>query len=327
MFQTLQKSTLLLLFATLAIGVASTPVAAQDWPTKTIKFVVPFTAGGANDLVARVAAEGVQKELKQPVIVDNRGGGGGVIGAGLVAKSPPDGYTFLVGAVGVVTNSFILKKMPYADSDLIPVSLLAVSPSIIVVNPSVPAKNLAEFVAYAKSKGDAGVDFATAGVGTTPHFVLEMLEEQYGIKLNPIPYKSGSEGVTAVMGGQVPATSESASILLAHIKTGKLVPIASTWPKRVQAVPDIPTAVEQGAPNVKIGHWAGMFAPKGTPEAIMQRMNAAVQKVIKSPETQKKLVSAGIEPQGGTQAEFIEFIKAERERLGALAKKANMQAD
>ncbi len=321
------KTKLLATVAALAVGMASTSVFAENWPTKTIKLVVPFTAGGANDLVARVVAEGLQKELGQPVIVDNRGGGGGVIGAGLVAKSAPDGYTFLAGAVGVVTNSFILKKMPYADSDLIPVSLLAVSPSIIVVNPSVPVKNLTEFVAYAKSKGDTGLDFATAGIGTTPHFVLEMLEEQYGIKLNPIPYKSGSESVTAVVGGQVPTTSESASILLAHIKAGKLVPIASTWPKRVQAVPDIPTAVEQGATNVKIGHWAGMFAPKGTPDAITQRLNAAIQKVVKSPETQKKLIAAGIEPQGGTQAEFVAFIKEERERLGALAKKANMQAD
>ena len=320
------KFALLAFAAITAIGV-STPSSAQNWPTKVIKFVVPFSAGGANDLVARIAAEGLSKELGQTVIVDNRPGAGAVIGANLVAKSPPDGYTFLVGAVGVVTNSFIFKKLPYADSDLIPVSLIAVSPSIIVVNPNFPAKNLAEFVAYAKSRGNEGLDFATAGIGTTPHFVIEMLEEQYGIKLTPIPYKSGSEGVTAVLGGQVPATSESSAVVLSHIKQGKLKPIASTWVKRVRAVPDIPTAAEQGAPSIKIGHWAGVFAPKGTPEAIMQRVNSALQKVIASPETQNRMIAAGIEPEGGTQAEFIGFIKDERQRLGALAKKANMKAD
>jgi tripartite-type tricarboxylate transporter receptor subunit TctC len=299
--------------------------AADPWPNHVIKFVVPFTAGGANDLVARAAADAVSKRLGQPVVIENRPGAGGVVGADYVAKAAPDGYTFLVGAVGTVTNSLIRTKMPYAPDDLIPVSLIAVSPSVIVASPSLPVKDLKEFIAYSK-KNPNGANFATAGSGSTPHFVEEMLKEK-GANLTPVPYKSGSESITAVIGGQVAATSEASVVVLPQIKAGKLKALGATWDKRMSAAPDIATTADQGLPEVRIGHWAGLFAPKATSPAILTRLNAEMTAAMQSAETRERLLPNGIEPAGGSQASFVAFIKSERERLGRVAKNANMSAD
>ncbi len=299
--------------------------AADAWPAHLIKFVVPFTAGGANDLVARAAADAVSKRLGQTVVIENRPGAGGVVGADFVAKSKPDGYTFLIGAVGTVTNSLIRTKMPYAADDLVPVSLIAVSPSVIVASPSLPANNLKELIAYSR-KQSGGVNFATAGSGSTPHFVEEMLKEK-GASLTPVPYKSGSESITAVMGGQVAATSEASVVVLPQIKAGKLKALGATWDKRMSAAPSIPTTAEQGMPEVRIGHWAGNFAPKGTDPAILKKLNAEMTAAMQTKETRERLLPNGIEPAGGSQESFVAFIKSERERLGRIAKNANMSAD
>ncbi|CAG2130249.1 hypothetical protein LMG31506_00778 [Cupriavidus yeoncheonensis] len=316
------------LAAAAALTVATVPLqahAADAWPGHVIKFVVPFTAGGANDLVARAAADAVSKRLGQPVVIENHPGAGGVVGADFVAKSKPDGYTFLVGAVGTVTNSLIRTKMPYAADDLVPVSLIAVSPSVIVASPSLPANNLKELIDYSK-KQSGGVNFATAGSGSTPHFVEEMLKEK-GASLTPVPYKSGSESITAVMGGQVAATSEASVVVLPHIKAGKLKALGATWDKRMSAAPNIPTTAEQGMPEVRIGHWAGIFAPKGTDPAILKKLNAEMTAAMQTQETRERLLPNGIEPAGGSRESFVAFIKSERERLGRIAKKANMSAD
>src|SRR5471030_2721628 len=172
----------------LACAIAA-PAARAEWPDHPIRFVVGFGPGGANDLIARFAAEGVGKRLGQPVVVENRPGAGAVIGTAFVAHSPPDGYTFLVGAASTITNSLILKDLPYADSDLVPVGMIAVAPSTIVVNPSVPAKDMAEFIAWAKAQGDKGVTWSTAGSGSTPHFVAEMIKEATGANLTIVPYR------------------------------------------------------------------------------------------------------------------------------------------
>ncbi|WP_420996435.1 Bug family tripartite tricarboxylate transporter substrate binding protein [Cupriavidus sp. 30B13] len=314
------------LCTTFATGLATPAHAADAWPTHVIKFVVPFTAGGANDLVARAAADAVGKRLGQAVVIENRPGAGGVVGADYVAKAKPDGYTFLVGAVGTVTNGLIRTKMPYAQDDLIPVSLVAVSPSVIVASPSLPVNNLKELVEYSKKQGAAGANFATAGSGSTPHFVEEMLKEK-GAVLTVVPYKSGSESITAVIGGQVAATSEASVVVLPNIKAGKLKALGATWDKRMSAAPNIPTTAEQGMPEVRIGHWAGIFAPKGTDPAILKKMNAEMSVAMQTQETRDRLIPNGIEPAGGSQESFVAFIKAERERLGRIAKAANMTAE
>jgi tripartite-type tricarboxylate transporter receptor subunit TctC len=307
---------------------AATPAItqAQTWPDRPVKWVVPFSPGGANDLVARAAAEAVSKRIGQPIIIENKPGGGAMIGTDYVAKSKNDGYTFLIGAAGVITNSFLNDKIPYADSDIVPVAMIAVSPSVIVVHPSAPFNTLPEFIEYAKKQGKEGANFATAGSGSTPHFVIEMLKDASGAQFTPIPYKSGQESVTAVLGNQVTATSESSVVVLPHIKAGKLKALGATWQTRITAYPSIQTTAEQGFSSVRIGHWAGLFAPKGTSPTIIERMHAEIQAVLNSKELQDRFTPTGIEPAPGTLADFVKFIATERERLGAIAKKAGMKA-
>jgi tripartite-type tricarboxylate transporter receptor subunit TctC len=314
-------------FARIAALLFSSLVFASQaqWPDHAIKWIVPFAPGGANDLMARAAAEGVAKRIGQPVIIENKPGAGAAIGAEYVAKSKPDGYTWLIGAAGVVTNSMIRKDMPYADSDLIPVGMIAVAPSVIVVHPSVPAKNMKEFVAWAKTQ--PGVNWATAGTASTPHFVAEMLKDAGVTNLNIIPYKSGSEGVTAVISNNVNATSEASIVVLPQVKAGKLKAIATTYDTRITAYPELETTKQAGYPGVSIGHWAGLFAPKGTPQPLLERMNAELLAVVKSREFQDKLIPQGIEPAPYTLAAYRTFINRERERLGKVAAKAKMVAD
>jgi tripartite-type tricarboxylate transporter receptor subunit TctC len=301
--------------------------ARADWPDHAVKWVVPFAPGGANDLMARAAAEGVSKRLKQPVVIENKPGAGAAIGAEYVARSKPDGYTFLIGAAGVVTNSMIRRNMPYKDSDLVPVGMIAVAPSVIVVNPAVPANNMREFIAWAKAQGDKGVNWATAGTASTPHFVAEMLKEVGVDNINIIPYKSGSESVTAVISNNVSGTSEASIVVIPLVKAGKLKAIATTYDTRISSYKDIPTTKEQGFPGVKIGHWAGLFAPKDTPKAIIDRMNRELLATVKSSDFQSKLVPQGIEPAPYSLSAYNAFLNAERERLGNIAKAAKMQAD
>lgn len=298
---------------------------ADTWPSKPIHFVVPFGPGGANDLVARYVAEAASRELGQPIIVENKPGAGSVLGSEIVARSAPDGYTFLAPAGGVITNAMIKKSMPYKEDELVPIVLMAVSPSVIVVPADSPIKSLKDLVATS-SKGP-GLSFSTAGTGSTPHFVAEMLKLKAGAKLNVIPYKSGSEGVVAVIGKQVDATSEASPVVLPQVKGGKLRALASTWNRRVAALQDVPTAEELGFKDLVIGHWAGLFAPKGTPPEILDKMNAAVNKALKSSELRARLVPQGIDPQGGSREDFRTFLAAEKARLGPVAKAAQMQAD
>lgn len=309
-----------------ALLLAGSQAAAQDWPVKPIRFVVPFSAGGANDLMARAAAEGASKELGQPVIIENKPGAGGNLGSAYVAKSTPDGYTFLISAAGVITNSMIKKVNPYKDSDLLPVVMIGLSPSVIVVSSTSPYNNLREFVDASK-KGD-GFNFATAGTGSTPHFVAEILNTKYGAKLIPVPYKSGSESASAVMGRHVEGTSEASIVALPHIRGGdKFKALATTWTKRLSVYPELSTATEQGFGELQIAHWAGIHAPAGVSPAIMDKLAAAVDVAMKSPAVADRLKSLGIEPVGGSRAEFMIFVDKERARLGEVVRAAHMTED
>ncbi len=298
--------------------------AAATWPTKPITFVVPFSAGGANDLMARAAAEGAAKQLGQPIIIENRPGAGGTIGSNAVAKSDPDGYTFLISGAGVISNSMIKKSVPFKDSELTPVVMIGLAPSVIVVPSDSKYNNLKDLVEA--SKAGKGLHFATAGTGSTPHFVAEMLNTQYGAKLEPVPYKSGSEGVVAVISGQVAGTSEASIVALPHVKPGgKFKALATTWVRRIAAYPSLSTAMEQGFTELQIAHWAGIHAPSGVPADILDKMAAAVDAGMKSPAIVERLTPLGIEPIGGTRASFNEFVDAERARLGAVVKAAGMK--
>ena len=313
------KRSLIVVAAILGCAIAA-PAARAAWPDHPIRFIVGFGPGGANDLIARFAAEGVGKQLHQTVIVENRPGAGAVIGTAYVAHSPPDGYTFLVGAASTITNSLLLKDLPYKDSELVPVGMIAVAPSTIIVNPSVPASNMKEFIAWAKAQGGKAT-WSTAGNGSTPEFVGEMIKEAAGVSFTIVPYRSGGDSVNAVMANNVSATSEASIVVVPKIKGGLLKAIATTYTKRISIYPSIPTTAEQGYPTVQIGHWAGLYAPRGTPQPVIERMNAALQEALKTDEVKDKLIKTGIEPAGGSVADFVAFTKTERQRLSELAAK------
>ena len=305
---------------------AAALVQAQAWPNKPIRFVVPFTAGGANDLMARAAAEGAAKALGQPVVIDNKPGAGGSLGAELVAKSAPDGYTFLISAAGVISNHMIKKSMPFKESDLVPVALIALAPSVIVAPPNATYSNLREFVEASKAAPD-GFNFATAGTGSTPHFVAEVLKTRYGAKLQVVPYKSGNESATAIMGGQVQATSEASIISLPKVQGGKMKALANTWTSRISSYPQLSTASEQGFPEIRIAHWAGVHAPAGVPAEVMDKVAAAVDAAMKTPTIANRLTAVGIEPMGGTRAAFVQFVAEEKARLALIVKASSMKED
>ena len=315
------KSRFVIFAAAIFVCAVAAPAARAEWPDRPIHFIVGFGPGGANDLIARFAAEGVGKQLKQTVVVENRPGAGAVIGTAYVAHSAPDGYTFLVGAASTITNSLLLKDLPYKDEDLVPVGMIAVAPSTIIVHPSVPANNMAEFIAWAKAQGGKGVNWSTAGNGSTPEFVAEMIKEATGVSFTIVPYKSGGDGVNAVLANNVSATSEASIVVIPKVKAGLLKAIATTYTKRISAYPSITTTAEQGYPTVQIGHWAGLYAPRGTPEPVIERMNAALQAALKTEEVRGKLIPTGIEPAGGSVADFVAFTKTERQRLSELAAK------
>jgi len=304
---------------------AAAGFSAESWPGKPVRFIVGFGPGGANDLVARVVAEAASKQLGQAIIVENKPGAGSVLGADYVAKSAPDGYTFFVSAGGIVTNPLIKTSMPYKEGDLVPVGLLSISPSIIVVPGDSKINNLKDLLDLAKDSN--GLNFSTAGTGSTPHFVAEMLKVKAGGKYEIIPYKSGSEGMTAVIGHQVDATSEASVVVIPQIQAGKLKAIASTWNKRISALPNVPTTKEQGYAEVFLGHWAGVFAPKGTPDAVLDKMNKALNAALQSAAVENRLKPQGIEPNPGSRTAFANFLAEERHRLEPIVKRANMKED
>ena len=298
--------------------------ACAEWPERPVRWMVPFGPGGANDLIARVAAEAVSKQIGQPIVIENRPGAGAVVGTAAVAKAAPDGYTFLIAGQGVITNSLLLKDLPYADAELIPVGMIAVAPSIIVVHPSIPASNMSEFVAWAKAQDGKQVAWATAGSGSTPHFVAQMIKEAAGVDLNIVPYRSGNDGVNGVLSNSVSATSEASIVVLPQVQGGLLKAIATTSPKRMAAYPSLPSTTEQGFPTIVIGHWAGLFAPTGTPRPIVERMNSELQAAMKTSAVKDRLNPTGIETAEGSIAEFAAFVTSERKRLGDLAARGNM---
>jgi tripartite-type tricarboxylate transporter receptor subunit TctC len=297
----------------------------DNWPSRSIRFIVPFTAGGANDLLGRAAAEGVTRALGQQVIVENKPGSGTVLGTELVARAPADGYTWLVSSAGVVSNS-MLRKVSYKDEQLVPVALIGLAPSVVVVPANSPYRTLKDLV-DASRKSALGLHWSTAGAGSTPHFVQGLLVTKYGAKLDLVPYKSGAESITAVLSGQVDATSEASIVVLPFVRDGRLRALADTWSTRISAYPELATAAEQGFPEIQIAHWAGLHAPAGVSPAILDRMAAAVDAAMKNDATQQRLKAMGIEPIGGTRAAFGRFIDEERARLGSVVKATGMKEE
>jgi len=325
----LHRRTLLLAAAAglAVLAAASAPAFAQgSWPDKPIRLVLPFSAGGPADTTTRLLAQGLGKQLGQSVIVDNKPGAGGIIGSDFVAKSAPDGYTLLIAGNGAVANALLRTRMPYADSDLVPVVEANTAPSVMVASASAGFRDLKELQAYARRKG--ALTFGTAGAGSTGHFVGEMVGAALGVPVTIVHYKSGSETVNAIVGGQIDMASEAAVGVMGYVKGGKLRALAVTDDKRTAVLPDVPTTTEQGFPSIQMQHWGGLFAPRGTPPAVLDRVAQAIDTAFKTDAAMRAQFEAnGSQVGGGTRAEFAQVIAREKQRLGKIVSDAKMSLD
>ncbi len=311
----------------LILGFAA-PAAAQSYPTRPVRVVVPFAPGGATDIVTRVVAQKLTEAWGQSVVVDNRPGAGGNIGADVVAKSPPDGYTVVMGALSThAVNPHLYPKMPYdAVKDFAPITLLAVAPNILVVHPSVPARNFQEFIAYAKAN-PTKVNFASAAVASPGHLSGELLNFAAGIHMQHVPYKGAGQAVVDLVGGQVQVMVSGMSAVMPHIKAGRLRPLAVTGARRSPAVPEVPTIAESGFPKFEATAWYGVLAPAGTAPAIVTRLNTEILRALKLPDVKERLEYVGFEIVGSTPAAFGSYIKSEITKWAPVVKAAGVKPE
>ena len=300
---------------------------AQSYPSRPIKVVVGFPPGQATDVIARLMAAKLAESLGQPVVVENRPGKGGSLGAEAVAKSPPDGYTLLVSATApLATNFNLYPSVGYNPAtDFAPISLMAWLPFVLIVNPSVPANTLAELIAYAKTRPGA-LSYASSGNGTTAHLTMEMLKKATGIDILHVPYKGGVAALSDVMAGQLQMGWDTAMFVLPHVKAGKVRAIATASPTRSPLMPDIPAAAET-VPGFSSGAWLGLVAPAGTPRDIVNRLNAELHKLMKTPELAEKLAGLGSEVLLSTPDEFHEHIRRELVKWGKAVKDSGTRLD
>jgi tripartite-type tricarboxylate transporter receptor subunit TctC len=317
------------LIRVVAFGVASLFAGlshAQSWPTKPLHLIVPFAPGGPADIAARLVAQKLPETLGEQVIVDNRGGAGGNIGATVVAKSAPDGYTVLLTTSAFAVNVSLFSDPGYnAQKDFIPVAMVASQPNLFFVNPSVPAKTLPEFIAYAKNRKLA---FASPGSGTTPHLTGEnVLRVISGLDITPIHYRGAGPAVAAVVAGEPPIGCGAISGPLAQIKAGRLRALAVSSAKRVPGLPDVPTLAEAGIPGVEDYTWIGIFLPAGTPPAIVQKLNDAVNRAIQSADMRERLAAQAFDPAGGSQEQFAEYVRTEIVKWGKVVRETGARAD
>ena len=308
----------------LCVLLAPALASAQTFPDHTIRLIVPFPPGGPNDIIARVVAQKMQEILKQTIIIDNRGGQGGVLGTDLVAKAKPDGYTIAVASAGALAISPSMEKVAYETlKDLAPVTLVAKVPEMLVVAENVPAKNMAELVALAK-KQPSKLNFASSGPGSLPHLAGELFKLTAKIDIVHVPYRGAAPAVNDLLGGQVQMVFLDLPVLLPQVKAGKLRPIAVGAEKRVPTLPDVPTTGEAGMPSLLTENWYGMVAPAGTPKEIIAALNKAAVAAMKDPDVVAKLSSQGAILVGDTPDEFRAFIGTETAKWAKVIKDAGV---
>jgi tripartite-type tricarboxylate transporter receptor subunit TctC len=300
--------------------------AAPAWPEKPVRIVVPFAAGGTSDILARLLADKLQVELKQTVLVENKAGAGGVIGADSVAKSAPDGYTFLLGTIAShAINPVLQPKMPYdAAKDFAPVILLGSISNVLLVGTEQPYKNVKELIAAAKAKpGD--ITFASAGQGSSQHMSGETFKLLTGAELTHVPYKGSAPAIQDVIGNQIPMSFETVTVALPFVQSGKVRALAVTSAKRSIAMPDVPTLQEAGVPGFDVASWQAFYAPAGTPPAIVKRMNAEVAKIIAMPEVKARMEGLGLQFNPNTPEQFATFGRGELVKWAKIVKDGNVK--
>src|SRR3954469_21482545 len=315
----LNLSTLAALFALLPALAA-----AQDFPAKPIKLIVPFPAGGPNDIIARVVGQRMSELTRQPVVIDNRGGQAGVLGTDAIAKAAPDGYTIgIVSASALVINPS-MEKVPYdIEKDFAPVTLVVTVPEMLVVASNVPANNMAELVALARSQ-PGKLNFASAGVGGLPHLAGELFKLTAKIDVVHVPYRGAAPAINDLLGQQVQMAFLDLPVILPHIKAGSLRPIALGAPARAPTAPDVPTTAELGMPELRIENWYGMIAPGGTPSAIIASLNGIATAAMNDPGVKEKLASQGLTVVGDTPEHFRAFIGAESDKWAKVINDAGL---
>ena len=312
------------LIAIIAAGFAL-QAGAQAWPSKSIAYVVPFAVGGNTDTLARVLGPKLSTALGQPVVIENKPGAGGNIGSDYVAKAKPDGYTILGGTISShAINPSVYPSMPYdAVKSFEPVILIGSGPLVLAVNADTPYKTLKDVIAAAKDKPGT-LAFASPGQGTSPHMAGELLKMTAQLDMTHVPYKGSGPALTDVVGGTVPMMFDTMLVLGAQVKAGKLRAIAVAAPKRLASLPDVPTFAEAGVPGVEVTSWQAVFAPAGTPQPIVQRLNAEFARVIKEPDVQQRLNDLGVDPAAGPPEQLAEFQKAEIDKWSKVAKAAKV---
>ena len=303
------------------------PAIAQDkWPSKPIKYIVPFPAGGTTDILARLISQKLSTALGQPVVVENKAGAGGNIGSDFVAKSAPDGYTILGGTISShAINVSMYSNMPYDPiKDFAAITLIGTNANVLVIDPKNPAKDVKELIAQAKAKPGA-MSFASAGNGTSQHLSGELFKAMAGLQMEHIPYKGSAPAIQDVMAGQVPMMFDTTVVAGPHVRSGNVRALAVTSSKRVKGMENIPTMAEAGVPGYELVSWQGVFAPAGTPKAIITRLNAELVKIIAMPDIRERLDSLGVDPVANSPEEFAAFQKAEIAKWAKVIKDAGIK--
>jgi len=311
----------------LALAIVASVAAGQGYPAKPLRLIIPFSPGGSNDIVGRMAAAQLGERLGQPVIVDNRTGAGGTIGTEAAAKSPPDGYTLFLVSVGHAFNASIYKKLPYDPvKSFVPVAMLGTGPAVLVVYPGLPANSLQELIALAKQK-PGQLNYASAGVGSFLHLAAELFRLQAGVSLTHVPYKGAGPATVDVMAGQAQLCVASIITVLPHIRSGRMRALATTGSQRSPLLPDVPTFVEAGVQGSEATNWWGILAPAGTPQPIIDRLHKELLSIIASAETKKRFDAEGAEARPMSSAEFGKFIDDETAKWARVVKAAGISAE
>ncbi len=325
----INRRQVLALTAGSALGAAAPLLHAQStWPSKPVRFVVPFAPGGTSEIVARSVAAELSKQLGQNVYVENKPGGAGVTAMSEVAKAAPDGHTIILGHVGTLAvNPYMLANQPYdVDKDFVPVTLLAKVPNVFVIHPDVPAKNFQEFVAYAK-KNPGLLNYGSAGNASAGHLAMEYLKLVTGMFMTHIPYRGTGPQLADLLAGRTQASSAGMPALGAHIRSGKLRAIAVGTQQRIPALPDVPTVAEMGFKNFETSQWYGILAPAGTPPDILKRLQEESYKALRSSAVTERFATDNAVGGGGPASEFAAFIKGEQKLWSDIVKRAKIKAD
>jgi tripartite-type tricarboxylate transporter receptor subunit TctC len=315
-----------LLFGTAAAAVAA-PALGQGFPTKPIRLVVPYSAGGGADTTARLMAPKLQEALGQTVVIDNKPGAGGTIGDDAVAKAPPDGYTLLIGAFAHAVNPSLMAKMPFrTPEDFAPISLLVVVPELLVVTPSFPAKTVGELVALAKAE-PGKLSYGSSGNGSAQHLAAELFKMRTGTDIQHVPYKGGALAVADVAAGHVPFYFGNMSAALPQARSGRVRALAVTSPERSPAAPEVPTMAESGVSGCEISEWNALLAPAGTPPAVIERLQVEVAKILRQEDIKAKFADLGAQTIGSTPVELAAFLRAEQAKWAEVVATAKIKIE